>query len=199
MSKRTYYMREGDKPDRIPPFSLRLTKDERISLERRAGSMPLGSYIKSLLFAENAPTYRARRKPPVADQKSLADVLACLGASLIANNLNQLAHAANTGTLYFDSDTKIEIERAAGDIRAMRLMLMRALGMSVDDQPKPQETPSPAELNTGPSRTKIWSGSTLMSGKSVAKRSAYSQCVVALRPASNPACASRKAPVQVDP
>lgn len=139
---KTYYMREGDKPDRTPPFSLRLTKEERIELERRAGTMPLGSYIKSVVFAANAPTYRVRRKPPVADQQALADVLACLGASRIANNLNQLAHAANTGTLYFDHDTKTDIARAAGDIQAMRLMLMRALGMRTDDQPKPIETPS---------------------------------------------------------
>ncbi|MEJ7925817.1 hypothetical protein WG908_03495 [Sphingobium sp. AN641] len=55
----TYHMREGEQPKRVPPFSLRLTKEERTELERRAGSMPLASYIKSVLFAGDAPTYRA--------------------------------------------------------------------------------------------------------------------------------------------
>jgi hypothetical protein len=135
-------MREGEKPERIPPFSLRLTKEERRKLESRAGTMPLASYIKSLIFAEDAPTYRQRRKGPVKDQAALADALACLGASRIANNLNQLAHAANIGALIFDEETKRDIARAAEDIRAMRLMLMRALGMAVDSQPKPKESVS---------------------------------------------------------
>lgn len=87
--------------------------------------MPLASYIRSVLFPGDAPTYRARRKPPVADQKALADVLASVGASRLANNLNQLAKAANIGDLYFDEGTKRYLNRAAADIAAM---LMRALG-----------------------------------------------------------------------
>lgn len=67
--------------------------------------MPVSAYIKSLLFAEDAPNYRSRRKAPEADEKLLAEVLACVGASRIANNLNQLAKAANSGTLYFDNET----------------------------------------------------------------------------------------------
>lgn len=135
-SSKTYYMRDGDKPDRTPPFSLRLTKQERQMLESRAGSMPLASYIKSVLFADNSPVYRKRRKPPVADQKALADVLACLGASRIPNNLNQLAKAANIGDLFFDEETKRRIARACDDISTMRLLLMRALGFTPSDPPK---------------------------------------------------------------
>lgn len=135
---RKYYMREGQ--TRAAPFSLRLTLNERAALERCAGNMPLASYIKSVLFAEDAPKYRARRKGPVENAKALAEVLACLGSTRIANNLNQLAHAANVGNLLFDDETKRDLDRACDDIRVMRLLLMTALGMKVPDTPSPEST-----------------------------------------------------------
>ena len=48
---------------RLAPFSLRLTPEERSQLEAQAGAMPLSSYIKSVVFAAEAPKYRKRRKP----------------------------------------------------------------------------------------------------------------------------------------
>ena len=137
MTDRSYGGREA-------PFSLRLTFEERAKLERSAGSMPVSAYIKSLLFAEDAPNYRSRRKAPEADEKLLAEVLACVGASRIANNLNQLAKAANTGTLYFDADTKADIKRACDDINAMRHLLMRALGVAEERVVSVKESPSQA-------------------------------------------------------
>ncbi len=121
---RNYYMREGQ--TRVAPFSLRLTMEERKALEGRAGNMPLGSYIKSVLFADNAASYRKRKKGPVKDDKALADVLACLGSSRIANNLNQLAKSANLGSLYFDEETKRDLSRACEDVRYMRALLLSA-------------------------------------------------------------------------
>jgi len=70
--------------------------------------MPVAACIKSLLFAEHAPRYLKARSS-VKDQRGLPEVLACLGASQIANNRNQLAHAANFGKLYFDEETKRDI------------------------------------------------------------------------------------------
>ena len=112
-------------------------------VERAAGGMPLSAYIKSLLFAEDAPKYRKRRRSAYVDEKLLAELLACLGATRIANNLNQLAKAANSGSLYFDFDTKNDIKRACDDVHAMRLMLMRALNMPVVE-PNPNESTSQA-------------------------------------------------------
>lgn len=137
MTDRSYGRREA-------PFSLRLTFEERAKLERSAGSMPVSAYIKSLLFAEDAPHYRSRRKAPEADEKLLAEVLACVGASRIANNLNQLAKAANSGTLYFDNETKADIKRACDDIHMMRQLLMRALGVGADQAVRVKESVSQA-------------------------------------------------------
>lgn len=95
---------ETSKPPRRAPFSLRLTSEERSQLESQAGAMPLASYIKSVVFADEAPHYRKRRKPPVAEQQLLAEVLARLGQTRHANNLNQIAKHLNQGTLVVDAD-----------------------------------------------------------------------------------------------
>lgn len=132
------YGKQGKRP---APFSLRLTFEERARIEAQAGEMPVGAYIKSLLLAEDAPKYRKRRKPPVADRELLAQVLACLGASRMASNLNQLAKATHVGNFYFDHDTKRSIKQACDDIHAMRILLMRALGIETEE-PKPKESPA---------------------------------------------------------
>lgn len=134
------YGRRGRK--RPAPFSVRLSFDERAQVEKNAGSMPVGAYIKSLLLADDAPKYRERRKPPVEDQAALAQVLACLGSSRIANNLNQLAKATHVGSFYFDEDTKFLIASACHDIRIMRQLLMQALGHFDDSESRPPESVS---------------------------------------------------------
>jgi hypothetical protein len=126
---------------REAPFSLRLTREERLALERAAGCTPLAAYIKSLLFA-GASVRSSRSRAPVKDHRALAEVLACLGATRIASNLNQLAKAANSGSFYFDQETKAQLGSACEDVRAMRQLLMRALGMKLGEEPPAQESTS---------------------------------------------------------
>lgn len=127
---------------RDAPFSLRLTFEERARLRQAAGDLPISAYIKSLLFADDAPVYRSRGKTPVKDHKALAEVLACLGASRIASNLNQIARAANSGSFYFDRETKAQISAACGDVQVMRQLLMEALGMKLNGEPVGQQSAS---------------------------------------------------------
>ncbi len=113
------------------PFSLRLTFDERAILEHAAGDSPLGAYIrKRLLNGEEAPRKKAkkRKKSPLKDEKALSKLLAELGKSRLANNLNQLARASNTGSLPVTPDTERALRSACSDIHEMRNLLMRALG-----------------------------------------------------------------------
>lgn len=126
---------------RPAPYSVRLSSEQRAALEEAAGDRPLAAYIKSLLFA-NGPPPRARTRAPVKDTQALAELLACLGASRIPNNLNQLAKAANSGSLHFDWQTKAAISAACEDIRAMRQLLMKALGMKLGDEAPVRESPS---------------------------------------------------------
>ena len=127
--------RRSKKP---PPFSLRLTFEERARLEELAGNEPLGSYIKRKVFdGKGAGTKRARsrKRRPIKDEQRLAQVLAMLGQSRIANNLNQLAKAANLGTLPMMPDTERDIRRACADVALMRRELLRALGHRTDVEP----------------------------------------------------------------
>lgn len=113
-----------------PPFSLRLTFEERARLEAEAGDMPLGAYIRAKLFEEPAPDRRPRRaKRPVKDQQALASVLGELGKSRIANNLNQLAKAVNSGSLPITPETERSLREACVEIHWLRTTLMEALGL----------------------------------------------------------------------
>lgn len=126
---------------RAAPYSLRLSFEEKAKLQRLAGDLPVATYIKSVLFGTEPPR-RARVRSPIKDHQALAEVLACLGASRLSANLNQLAKAANSGSLYFDLGTKVALNAACGDIRAMRQLLMQALGMKLVDEAPARQSPS---------------------------------------------------------
>lgn len=118
-----------------PPFSLRLTFEERARLERAAAGVPLGAYIRARALDEEIPPPRSRGKFPVKDHELLGEVLAELGASRIANNLNQLARAANTGSLPVAPETEADIRDACKAVIEMRYELLRSLGLRPGDGP----------------------------------------------------------------
>jgi len=115
--------------NRLAPFSLRLTPEERSQLEDQAGAMPLSSYIKSVVFAAEAPKYRKRRKPPVAELQLLAEVLIRLGQTRQSNNLNQIAKHLNQGTLIVDPELEKDLKRAVAEVAWIRATIMEALGV----------------------------------------------------------------------
>ena len=69
----------GQMGTRPAPFSLRLTFEERVRLESNADNMPIAAYIKSLVFADDAPKYRKRRKFAGVDEKPLPKCWPALG------------------------------------------------------------------------------------------------------------------------
>lgn len=122
---------KSNKNKKIPtPFSLRLTFEERAALEQSAGTRPLGAYIRSKLFdgKEKPRKKRTRTRKPLKDDKALGELLGKLGESRLASNVNQLAKAANSGSLPVTPDTEKALQDACGDVRAMRILLMQALG-----------------------------------------------------------------------
>lgn len=112
-----------------PPFSLRLTFEERAQLEKAANGIPLGAYIKAVLFSQDLKKVRRRGHQPVKDHAALARVLAALGQSRLASNLNQMAKAVHAGALPVNPDTEADLERACADIRTIRAALIEALGL----------------------------------------------------------------------
>ncbi|SHL85368.1 hypothetical protein SAMN05216428_10797 [Nitrosospira sp. Nsp11] len=117
-----------------PPFSLRLTVEERKRLDELAGNQPLGSYIRNRILGEQTEK-RRKVKKPTPDTALLALVLGEFGRSRLASNINQLAKAANIGTLDVTPETEREIVQACAEIQAIRTLLITALGVApVEDE-----------------------------------------------------------------
>ncbi|MEJ7926383.1 hypothetical protein WG908_06370 [Sphingobium sp. AN641] len=120
---------------RDAPLSLRLSRDERARLERDAAGMSLGAYIKWRLFDPDRPPPRTRGKAPVRDHILLSQLMALLGQSRLSSNVNQLAKAANSGSLPVTPETETDLRHACRDLAEMRRMLMQALGLDARDAP----------------------------------------------------------------
>jgi len=117
-----------------PPFSIRFTDEERARLDQAAGTLSLAAYIRLKLFeGEDSPPSpkRMTKKPqqPSAELAVLGHMLGGLGQSKIANNLNQIAKAANMGVLPVGQDLENELWKSCAEIQQMRVALIEALGV----------------------------------------------------------------------
>jgi hypothetical protein len=113
------------------PVSLRMTFEEKANLELAAAGMSLSSYIRWRVFDPASPPPKRRGRQPVKDHVALARLLAIMGQSRIGNNLNQLAKAANSGSLPVTPETEAELLEAARAIVHMRRLLLEALQIEV--------------------------------------------------------------------
>lgn len=111
------------------PITLRVTDEERERLKSMAEGMSVSAYIRKCIFSGDATRRKRRSHMPVKDQEAMARALALLGASRIANNLNQLAHQANIGSLTMDENTCAQIDETYAHVRLMRDELVSALGL----------------------------------------------------------------------
>ena len=107
------------------PITFRPTEEERKRLKADAGDMSQSAYIRECLFGNKV----SKRIVPHADRVLLAQILAKLGETRIANNLNQIAYHANCGSLLLDDVTIEEINEACLSVAWMRVQLIEALGV----------------------------------------------------------------------
>jgi hypothetical protein len=121
------------KPKRAAPFSLRLSEEERARLMGEAGGAPLGSYIKAKVLG--APLPMRRTGMAVEDRKALAQILALLGRVSLSTHLGELANLASTGSLPLTPETESELVTSLHDLKALRALLMQALGLRDGDRP----------------------------------------------------------------
>jgi hypothetical protein len=121
-------MAKKNEHGRFPPFSLRLSFDERAQLQQAAGNMALGAYIREKLLT-TPEERKAVRQAPTEDRKILGQLLAVLGKAHLANNLNQLAKAVNSGSLDVTPDTERMIRECYAEVMWMRQMLIEGLGL----------------------------------------------------------------------
>lgn len=120
---------------RRPPFSIRLSDADRARLAIEAAGAPLGAYIKAKVLGDTVPLRMRRTGLAIEDRHALARTLAMLGRSRLANNLNQMAYAVNTGSLPVTPETEAELLAALADVRELRGLLIAALGMKPEDAP----------------------------------------------------------------
>ena len=102
-------------------LQIRVTAAELAEIEAQAEAAELtsASYARSVLLSAPAP--RARRRPAVQTQE-VARLLGELGK--VGSNLNQIAHAVNTGQAIAPN----VLADAIDDVRAMRDACLAALG-----------------------------------------------------------------------
>jgi len=111
---------------RLAPLSVRLTPEEIDRLNQDCqGYASRNEYIKDRLFSQNG---KHQRKPLAIDRNALAQILGLLGASRIANNLNQLAYKANMDSFLFTPEAQAQLQEAYEVIQEMRQLLLQALG-----------------------------------------------------------------------
>lgn len=123
-----------DKGKYAPPFSLRLTTEERKKLDVAAGSKTIGDYIRGQLF-ETPSVRKARFRRPVQDEQALSEVLAHLGRSRLSSNLNQLAKAVHSGSLPVTPEVEKAILEACSIVKNMGNNLTQALGLPPEGEP----------------------------------------------------------------
>ncbi|MAK59510.1 MAG: hypothetical protein CMK09_00880 [Ponticaulis sp.] len=111
------------------PFSLRLSADERAMLKARAKSKSVSAYIREQLFGEKQTPRQYELRRPDESMQLLAKSMGELGKSRLASNLNQIAKAANMGTLPVSPELEDELSAACDAIQDMRDLLVKALGL----------------------------------------------------------------------
>lgn len=121
-----------NKKNPTAPFSLRLTARERALLEYKAGTMPLGAYIRMCLF--DKPTPRIKQRRIAQDQKQLAQIMAFISATRIPGNLNQIAKAINSGTIIVTEELEHDIKQACEGIEFIKAAITKALGFQEENE-----------------------------------------------------------------
>ena len=120
--------KQRNKPKKNKPdfrVTVRFTQDEHTQVKRDARGTNLSAHIRSCVLIRGG----LRKNMPAKDREAIAQILGQLGQSRIANNLNQIAHHANCGSLLLDEKTEQEINIACAHIAWMRIKLIEALGL----------------------------------------------------------------------
>lgn len=128
-------MSKAPSTNRATPLSVRFTAAEKARLKELAGSMPIGQYIRAQSLQGNTVP-RAARRSPVKDAEPLAQLLGLLGQSRLGSNLNQIAKAANQGSLPVTQEVEDDLRHACADVFEMRVLLLRALGLQIIEDGK---------------------------------------------------------------
>ena len=106
-------------------ITIRITGRELEKLKIDSEGTSHSAHVRRCIFGDEV----SKRVVPEADRVLLAQILAKLGESRIANNLNQIAYHANCGSLVLEDVTINEINEACFHMAWLRTQLIKALGL----------------------------------------------------------------------
>lgn len=114
---------------RPPVLSIRLTPNERAALEREAGGRSLSSYVRTRLFEDGTRRRASSSRTVVIDHKALVRVLGAMGRSPAIGTLKGVLAACDEGAILLRPEAEAALRSACSHIHAMRLDLLKALGL----------------------------------------------------------------------
>ncbi len=120
---------KAKKPGTPPPYSIRFSWEQRAELDRLTVGRSWGSFIKEAIFIKKLRPPRRRGFALELDREILGKVLGALGKSRISSNLNQLAKAANSGSLPVNEEVHKAILEACAAIQWMKITLIEGMGL----------------------------------------------------------------------
>lgn len=123
----------SDAPSKSKPLSVRFTEAEKARLEDLAGATPLSQFIRERALGD-ATEARAKVRQPLKDAEPLGRLLGLLGQSRLSSNLNQIAKAANQGSLPVTKEVEDDLRAACAQVFEMRHLLLKALGLKIFDE-----------------------------------------------------------------
>ena len=121
------------KPKRMAPLSVRLSKEQRMQLERDAVGMSLNAYVLSKLFDDPAKPKRSRKEPTQKD-KAIARALRQLSqAGLVGYLLSQI-EAIEEHRLQLPPHEEEQLRQAYTDCCNLRRDLIEAMGLEAENK-----------------------------------------------------------------
>lgn len=113
------------------PTSIRFTHDERVRVDEMTQTLGVSfsELVRLRLFSRDFEKSYQMLTMRKAERLELAHILAALGESRIANNLNQIAYACNTGSLVISHDVIAQLNEAYDTVMWIRKTLILHLGV----------------------------------------------------------------------
>ncbi len=120
------------KPNKTIPKSIRFTEEELAACEQAKGNLSLSAYVRSCVLGKSKQKLRRRNKNynPSKTRMQLAQILALLGKSKASGALREILDLARMGALPITPELETKIEAACDDIKSIKQMLIKALGLN---------------------------------------------------------------------
>lgn len=112
-------------------FSMRLTPSERLLGDERAAALgiSLSALVRLRVFSKDFEESFKLLMMHEYERKELAQILAALGQSRVASNINQIAKAMNMGMLHVTPDVIAQVNEAVDMVKWIRNKLILKLGV----------------------------------------------------------------------